>query len=333
MTASDKEHGRLYAAFPFSEQSFEDAALDVFRFQAKANLVYASWLQALKINRHEVKTLVDIPFFPIELFKSHSVTSLPNKVPLHTFYSSRTTGQTASKNFVFNFELYQQSSIMAFEAIFGPLSDYQILSLLPSYSQTGESSLVCMVHHFAKVAGQEKAVKLDVSLQSLHQGIEHSRIQGKRPLVFGVTHALLELAHQGVVEEDFLLIETGGMKGRGPELTRPELHHELSKAFPNADIRSEYGMTELFSQGYTNSHKSEVFILPPWCRASLRDETDPLSTPLNRNRGLLTIIDLANIDSCAFLATNDVAEITKEGIKILGRADHAEIRGCNLLTL
>lgn len=328
-----QEHRRLKAAFPFADQPFDEAALAVFRFQAQANPVLAEWLRLLKRPWQDIREVRDIPSLPIEFYKSRLVTSLPDREPQRFFYSSRTTGQTPSRHPVYDAGFYERVARMAFERLFGPLQQYRFLSLLPSYSQTGESSLVHMVHDFALAAGQGGAVKIEPDVKALEREVEIAVCQDRKPVLFGVTHALLAMADTGSTDAEFLLFETGGMKGRGAELTRPELHARLRKALPGADIRSEYGMTELFSQGYTRTDGGEHFVFPPWMQARLRELTDPLSPSVNRSRGGLDIIDLANLDTCAFIATGDQAELTSEGLAILGRVDHAEIRGCNLLTL
>lgn len=328
-----EEHRRLKAAFPFSDLPFEEAALAVFRFQAQANPVLAEWLRLLKRPWQEVDSIDAIPFLPIEFYKSRLVTSLPQAEPVRFFYSSRTTGQVPSRHPVYDPGFYEKTARRAFEQLFGSLHQYRFLSLLPSYSQTGESSLVYMVHDFALAAGQGGAVKIEPIMEALEREVEIALCQNRKPVLFGVTHALLALTDTGSTEAPFLLFETGGMKGRGAELTRSELHARLRQALPGADIRSEYGMTELFSQGYTLRNGGEHFAFPPWMAARLRDLTDPLSPSSNRFRGGLNIIDLANLDTCAFIATADQAERTEEGLAILGRIDHAEVRGCNLLAL
>ena len=325
------EHERLRAAFPFSGQPFEEAALAVFRFQAQANEVYGRWLSYLHRDWREVGSADQIPFLPIEFFKTQRVTSRPDLTPIHTFLSSRTTGQMPSRHEVVDFYLYEKAARMGFEGMFGGLEQFHFMSLLPSYSQTGESSLVHMAHGFSLAAGQSGAKKIEPTVESLKAALEYCLALGKRPVLFGVTHALLDLVETGGLNLPFLLFETGGMKGRGPELTRPELQARLRRAFPAADIRSEYGMTELFSQGYTTENGGEHFHFPSWMRGYLRDPTDPLSPSVTRQRGALNIIDIANLDSCAFIATSDQAEIDSGKVNILGRLDHAEIRGCNLL--
>lgn len=327
------ERASLRAQFPFEGQPFEDAALKVFRYQARANPVYGRWLTLLKRPPEAIERLVDIPFLPIQFFKSQIVWCLPGREAAQIFCSSRTTGQVPSQHLVYDLGLYAQSARLGYQQVFEPPEQYYFISLLPSYSQTGESSLVHMVHGFAQTAGQHGgAHRIEPTIYALEAALAAAQAQGKRPVLFGVTHALLALAEAGVLSSPFLLIETGGMKGRGPELTRAELHLRLQAAFPAADIRSEYGMTELLSQGYTQASGSESFVFPPWVQATLRDVYEPLA-PSQRGRGGLNLIDLANLDSCAFIATEDQAEATEGGFRILGRLDQAEIRGCNLLSL
>ncbi len=327
------ERASLRAQFPFEGQPFEDAALKVFRYQARANPVYGRWLILLRRSPETIERLADIPFLPIQFFKTQTVWCLPGRSASQIFCSSRTTGQVPSRHLVHDLGLYTESARLGFERVFGPLSGCYFISLLPSYSQTGESSLVHMVHGFAQAAGQrEGAHRIEPTIADLEIALAAAQVQGKQPALFGVTHALLALAKAGSLSTPFLLIETGGMKGRGPELTRAELHLRLQEAFLAADIRSEYGMTELLSQGYTQASGSESFVFPPWVQATLRDVYEPLA-PSQRGRGGLNLIDLANLDSCAFIATEDQAEATESGFRILGRLDQAEIRGCNLLSL
>ena len=328
-----QERAWLRAQFPFDGVPFEEAALRVFRYQARANPVYARWLTLIKRPAEGIRRVDEIPYLPIQFFKTQTVSCRPGGAASHVFCSSRTTGQVPSRHPVYDLGLYAESARLGFERTFGPLGRAFFISLLPSYSQTGESSLVHMVHSFAQATGQPQgAHRIEPTPAALAQALAAAAARGKRPVLFGVTHALLALAEAGPVAEPFLLLETGGMKGRGPELTRAELHARLREAFPAADIRSEYGMTELLSQGYTQASGSETFFFPPWVRASLRDVYEPLAPSL-RGRGGLNLIDLANLDSCAFIATEDQAEAYEGGIRILGRLDQAEIRGCNLLSL
>jgi len=319
--------------FPYTGHSFEAVALAMFRYQAQANPVYAQWISFLNLNPAAIILANQIPYLPISLFKTHTVTSRPADTPILTFLSSRTTGQQPSQHRLYEAGLYQKSVLEGFKKAFGEPNQYFFLSLLPSYGHAQESSLVYMVQYLAQKAGQKEAVTLQPTSQSLKSGLDLAEAQGKKALVFGVTHALLAMADGKSMSGPFILIETGGMKGRGKELTRSQLHNVLAAAFTGADIRSEYGMTELFSQGYTLGHQADAFVFPAWVQAHLQDPTDLLSKTYNRNKGVLALADLANLDSCAFISTSDLAEKTHNGWRILGRQDHAEIRGCNLLTL
>ena len=311
--------------------TFDALALDLFASQGRYNAVYAQYIALLRIAPASVATVEQIPFLPISLYKTHAVTCLPAASPVRTFASSRTSGQVPSQHLLYDLTWYHTLAIAGFERFFGPITQYAFLSLLPSYAQGRASSLVEMVHAFGLAAGSPLSAQAANTPAALAAQLEAIAASGRTPVVFGVTHALLALAAQGTMAQPCIVFETGGMKGRGPELTRPQLHATLAAAMAQATLLSEYGMTELLSQGYTLQSRSTTFATPPWLRLLLTDPRDPLDTSASRTRGQLSVIDLANVDSCAFVATQDVATRTPAGIEVLGRADDAELRGCNLL--
>jgi Acyl-protein synthetase, LuxE len=321
------------------EENFEDLALQVFRFQAKNCQVYQQYLSYLNINPQDVKTLSQIRFLPIEFFKSHSILS-GNVSPKVIFESSGTTGLNTSRHQVADPDFYLKISQQIFENFYGQLSDYQIFALLPSYLERQNSSLVFMVDHFIKTTNSPDSGfflnDYKALLDALRKASENRNSKTKI-LLIGVTFALLDLAESGhdlsFLQKipNLIIMETGGMKGRRKELLREEVHEILTGAFGVTKIHSEYGMTELLSQGYSTGEG--VFELPPSMKIFLRDVNDPFSSPHTQTRsGGLNVIDLANIDSCSFIETKDLGYFTENNkFKIIGRFDNSDIRGCNLM--
>jgi hypothetical protein len=316
------------------QQSFENLALELFEFQYEHVAVYRKYCDLLK--RNKPQSITEIPFLPIETFKSHEVVAqvpnanFPDEV---LFLSSGTTGAIRSKHRVLEPSLYQQSAINTFEHYFGKLSDMVVCALLPNYLQQGNSSLVYMVDLLIKQTKDERSgFFLDDVDSMLHQ-IQSAKQEGKKVILFGVSYALLDLAEQNVNLSGVYVLETGGMKGRRKELPKEELHAALKSGLKLAEIYSEYGMTELLSQAYCKN--DEPFLTPPWMRILLRDERDPLTfLPENSDKsGGVSVIDLANVLSCAFIHTQDLGKYKGSGFQLLGRFDHADIRGCNQLIL
>lgn len=300
--------------------------------QAARNPVYCEWCRLLGMKTEEVDSIEKIPFLPVRFFKSHSITCYPDREPERWFESSRTTGQTPSRHALYRPEWYSRVSCKIFQDNFGPLAGFGFVSLLPSYRQNPASSLITMVEDFARASGVP-LVQDEAAMADLPDQLNTIREAGRKPVLFGVTFALLQATEQfSGYDEPFTLIETGGMKGHGKEITRQELHKILADAFPKADIRSEYGMTEMLSQGYTGQSRSERFTLPAWCRVLVREPRDPLSALDGAGKGVINMIDLANLDTCCFLALDDLCErFADQSFTVLGRMDQAEIRGCNLL--
>lgn len=313
-----------------SSFSFEQMALEAFRYQATHNLVYAAYLTALQCKPEQVNTIEKIPFLPIGFFKTHKVTS-GSFSPEVIFESSTTTGTTPSQHLVRNPSLYQSSFLKGFERFWGSPHDTCIIGLLPSYLERKNSSLVYMVKELIERSGHPSSGFYLNETEALAETLTQLELKKQRTLLIGVTFALLDFAttHSQKLQHT-TLIETGGMKGRAEEVTREEVHTQLKKAFQLPAIASEYGMTELFSQAW--SKENGLFECPPWMKVLVREEEDPLSVKSYGNGGL-NIIDLANIDSCCFIATDDAGRIHPNGhFEMLGRLDGATVRGCSLLT-
>jgi hypothetical protein len=316
--------------YSVNESSFEDIALELFHFQAVHNPVYADFLRNLSVEIKSVKQLSQIPFLPIRFFKSHDIKT-GEWVPEVTFTSSGTTSSTTSRHLVRDLSFYLSHSQRCFEYFFGSLGGYHLLALLPSYLERRGSSLIAMIDHFIK--GSESAYS-DFYLHDvdrLAERLDSLRRDDKRTLLWGVSFALLDLAeHRSMDLSHCLLLETGGMKGKRKEIIRHELHKMLSHAFHLKKVFSEYGMTELLSQAYTNG--GTRFFCPPWMRVLARELTDPLETGLLNETGGINVIDLANCHSVAFIETEDLGRVFEDGtFEVLGRADNSDVRGCSLL--
>ncbi len=305
-----------------NEASFMDHALAAFRFQATHNDVYRRYLQHLQVSCVNVKKIEDIPFLPITFYKRHCIQSGNWQAEL-IFKSSGTSGQTRSVNRLRDAGLYRQLAIKTFESHFGSLTAYSLYALLPSYLEQGHSSLVYMVDAFLA-----RTTKGGFYLKAGRHWLQELD-QQKQPLLFGVSYALLDLVEDiSKPFENLTVIDTGGMKGRKKELTRQALHEQLSK-LTRKPIYSEYGMTELMTQAYGAEGKLRY---PPWARAYIREVNDPLSLH-PEGVGVLNVVDLANIDTCCFVATDDLARVSGTCFEILGRTDHSDIRGCNLMAI
>ncbi|WP_299985558.1 acyl transferase [uncultured Pontibacter sp.] len=319
----------LLAEQPFD---FTETALALFRYQAEHNQVYHDYLQHLGRDPKQVTQLEDIPFLPIEFFKTHEVKTGTFE-PEVTFYSSGTTQMTRSQHQVASLEWYLRTTKRIFESFYGPLTDYVVLALLPSYLEQGGSSLVAMVDYFVKQSGQEEEGFYLRNHDELLQTVKRAQQKRKKVLLIGVSYALLDWADELKGQEDFshvTIMETGGMKGRRREMIREELHAYLKQGFGVQAIHSEYGMTELLSQAYSlgDGHFHPGYTL----RVLLRDLNDPFDIRPDMRSGGINVIDLANIDSCAFIETKDIGRLKPDGtFEVLGRFDNSDIRGCNLL--
>jgi phenylacetate-coenzyme A ligase PaaK-like adenylate-forming protein len=313
------------------EKTFRDAALEVFHFQARHTPVYRDYLAALKTDPASVKEIEEIPFLPIEFFKSHTVLEEGLDAEI-VFESSGTTGTVPSRHHVADAGLYRESFLRTFNSFYGSPEEICILALLPSYLEREHSSLVFMMDHLIRWSKHpDSGFYLD-HLEDLSVILQKRNKDHQATLLVGVSFALLDLAEQHPMRfgSKMELMETGGMKGRRKELIRSELHQQLKEAFGLQNIHSEYGMTELLSQAYSGGEG--LFHCPPWMKILIRDPNDPLSLLTPGHSGGINIIDLANIHSCSFLATSDLGKVHEDGsFEVLGRFDHSDIRGCNLL--
>lgn len=315
-----------------SNKQFEKIALKVFRFQYDNNIVYREFCQYLNIEKHNVKSLQQIPFLPIQFFKSHEVLSSEEKIQ-ETFTSSGTTGMTTSRHLVTDVTLYEESYRKAFSQFYGNIENYAVLALLPSYLDREGSSLIYMVDDLIKLSNHPESGFYLNNYDELIQKLIELDSSGENIILIGVTYALLDLIEkQNFQLKNTIIMETGGMKGRRKEMIREELHDLLCKGFGVDAIHSEYGMTELLSQAYSLGHG--VFECPNWMQILIRDTEDALSYIENEKTGGINVIDLANINSCSFIATQDLGKKKpNNSFEVLGRFDNSDIRGCNLMVL
>ena len=316
-----------------SEQAFNELALEVFNHQFNNNKVYRSFCDLLYVHPSEVKCVEDIPFLPIQFFKTHHVLSSSDPIQ-RTFTSSGTTGSITSSHFVTDLNIYETSFTKGFEAFYGTPEDYVVLALLPSYLEREGSSLIYMVDAFIKQSNQPESGFYLNNLSELKDTLIKLDSEGKKVLLIGVSFALLDLVETYQFNlKHTIIMETGGMKGRRKELIRDELHAQLKQGFGVDTIHSEYGMTELLSQGYSKGNG--LYNCPPWMRILTRDTEDALSIqPMGKTGGGINVIDLANINSCSFIATQDLGRVYNNGsFEVIGRFDHSDIRGCNLMVL
>ena len=321
------------AVFNIQNQSdFKTCALQVFRHQFKNNAIYRSFCDLLYIHSSDVKEIEEIPFLPIQFFKCHAVLSSTQAVK-ETFTSSGTTGSSVSKHMVTDLSWYTKSYTKGFEYFYGPIEDYTVLGLLPNYLERDGSSLIYMVDDFIKKSNKPASGFYLNNLTELSKTLIALDKKGEKVLLIGVTFALLDLIERQQFKlHNTIIMETGGMKGRRKEIIRNELHEILCAGFGVSKIHSEYGMTELLSQGYSSG--DGVFDCPPWMKILARDTEDALTMVGTNKTGGLNVIDLANYNSCSFIATQDLGKVDNNGsFEVLGRFDHSDIRGCNLMVM
>ncbi len=313
-----------------SKEEFEQTALQVFLYQAENNLVYKEYIQHLGIKTADITLLEQIPFLPIEFFKSRKVVS-SDKEAQAIFTSSGTTGNLTSRHFVPDLKLYEASFTKGFEQYYGAVSDYCILALLPVYLEREGSSLIYMMEKLIKDSRHEKSGFYLHNHEELIATITDLKKQNQKILLLGVSFALLDLAEKFQLDLDGVVVmETGGMKGRRKEITREELHAFLTEKLGVQKIHSEYGMTELLSQAYSKG--DSLFFTPSWMKILIRDTYDPFTYEKQGRSGGVNVIDLANVHSCSFIETQDLGKIHPDGsFEILGRFDNSDVRGCNLL--
>tara|TARA_R110000868_G_scaffold219558_2_gene470613 strand:+ start:75 stop:1055 length:981 start_codon:yes stop_codon:yes gene_type:complete len=315
-----------------AEQKFNKLALDIFNHQFKNNKVYRSFCDLLYRHPSDVKTIEEIPFLPIQFFKSHQVLSSTENIQT-TFSSSGTTGSFTSKHHVTHLEIYKQSFTKGFQQFYGNIEDYVVLALLPSYLEREGSSLIYMVNDMISESGHNESGFYLNNFSELKDTLIRLDSAEKKVLLIGVSFALLDLVETYQFHlKNTIVMETGGMKGKRKELIREELHKQLKNGFGVENIHSEYGMTELLSQAYSKGNG--VFNCPNWMKVLTRDTEDALSINTFEKAGGINIIDLANINSCSFIATQDLGFVNRDGaFEIVGRFDNSDIRGCNLMVL
>ncbi|BDB53998.1 acyltransferase [Flavobacterium ammoniigenes] len=315
-----------------NQKQFDKMALKVFRYQYENNGVYREFCDFLKTDVQKVKTIQLIPFLPIQFFKSHEVVSNSNPIQT-TFTSSGTTGMVTSKHLVTDVSIYEESYRKAFSQFYGNIEDYVVVALLPSYLEREGSSLIHMVDDLIQLSNQADSGFYLHNYDELIEKLIQLDQSGQNVILIGVTYALLDLIEKHSFQlENTIIMETGGMKGKRKEMIREELHQELCNGFGVKSIHSEYGMTELLSQAY--SLGDGIFECPSWMQISIRDTEDALSYIRDGKTGGINVIDLANINSCSFIATQDLGKKYSNGsFEVLGRFDHSDIRGCNLMVV
>ena len=320
-----------------SDASFNVLALQLFHEQSEKNQVYKQYLNLIRKDPSVVSHYTQIPCLPVSFFKTQQVITV---APLDfqqakqsiLFKSSGTTQQERSTHWVYNAQWYEKVAAEGFKRFFGEINEYVIIACLPSYYDNKESSLLYMVNHFISLSNNPLSGYYDFDSEDMANVIDKCRKEGKKAWIIGVTYALLDWAESNkkiILDDSSIVLETGGMKGRRKELIRSELHELLKEGLGVSKIYSEYGMCEMLSQAY--SFEKEEFEAVPWLRFGLRELNDPFSS-LRMGNGVLQVFDLANMDSCAFLETQDIGQRDNAGnLKILGRLDNSDIRGCNLM--
>jgi hypothetical protein len=315
--------------FSLTDNGFDSLATEVFQFQYQHNKVYAKWCDLLNSRQSTVNG--QPPFLPISFFKSHTITTTLFQ-PQQIFESSGTTQTINSKHLVKDIAIYEQSFIKAFELFYGNINEWCIIGLLPSYLERNNSSLVMMIDTLIKLSNHSNSGFYLNEFDKLTSTLQSLEATQQKTLLIGVTFALLDFAENYPMQlQRTIIMETGGMKGRRKELTRAEVHAIITNGLGVKKVHSEYGMTELLSQAYSKG--DGTFICPPWMKVLVRDEEDPLSVKTS-GKGVLNIIDLANIYSCSFIATEDVGVVHEDGsFEVWGRLDNSDIRGCSLLVI
>ncbi len=315
-----------------TQREFEEFTLELFRFQSKNNAIYQEYISLLNISVDEVIHSSQVPFMPISFFKEFEIRSVVGK-PSHTFTSSGTTGSIQSKHHIKDIHIYEKSFLTTFQHFYGPIENYCILALLPSYLERQGSSLIYMAGRLIETSKHPESGFYLNEFEKLNTVLNKLEKQEQKTLLLGVSFALLDFAETFKPNLNHTVVmETGGMKGRRKEMIRAELHENLQRAFGVQHIHSEYGMTELLSQGYSKGNG--VFNCPSWMRILTRDTEDALSILPKGRAGGINVVDLANINSCSFIATQDLGRVFEnQSFEIIGRFDNSDIRGCNLMVL
>lgn len=317
--------------FSVNADNFSQLSLSIFHWQYQHNKVYQQWVDLLGVHLNDIKIPQSIPALPISFFKDYTVVSsdLPPNI---VFESSGTSGMITSRHSLVDVQLYEQSFLQGFQHQYGPLNEWCILALLPAYLERQHSSLVYMANRMIQESQHEQSGFYLYNYADLAKTIQVLESSGQKTLLLGVTFALLDFSAQFPMQlEHTIVMETGGMKGRGKELTRLALHETLSSRLGLSVVHGEYGMTELLSQAYSKGDGR--YQCPPWMKVYVHKEDDPFELS-ETGTGLIQVIDLANVYSCAFIATQDIGRVYADGsFEVLGRMDHADVRGCSLLVI
>lgn len=322
--------------FSVDKESFPSTALEVFAFQYRHNEVYRKYCDTLKINTADIQSVTQIPFLPISFFKTHYITSTSFE-PQAIFESSGTTQTISSKHLIKDVGLYEKSFTAGFKSIYGDAKEWCIIALLPSYLERKNSSLVLMADKLIQLSTHKQSGFYLNEFEKLKAVLIELENQKQKTLLIGVTFALLDFAEQfSMPLQHTTIMETGGMKGRREEMTRQQVHNILSKAFQKEHIHSEYGMTELLSQAYSKG--KGIFNCPPWMQILIREEDDPFTIYEAGKKeiasGAINVIDLANLYSCSFIATEDTGKLyTDRSFEVMGRLDNTDVRGCSLMAV
>ena len=303
-----------------STYNFNQKAIEIFNFQYNNNSVYSQYCKLINVNAKSIKKIKDIPFLPIQFFKNYTVSS----------YNKHTHSFKRSVHYIKDINIYIESFTQCFEENFGSINNTVFLGLLPSYIEQGNSSLIYMVDYLIQKSNRKESGFYLNDYKKLYDLILKLEKSEKKIILIGVSYALLDFIDNfSLKTKNLVIIETGGMKGRRKEITREELHDKLKRGFNSNNIKSEYGMTELLSQAYSNTNG--IFKSPPWLKILVREINDPLYVK-SHGKGALNFIDLANVNSCSFIASDDIGEVYRDSsFKVLGRLSNSEIRGCNLM--
>ncbi|MBT6636270.1 MAG: acyl transferase [Flavobacteriaceae bacterium] len=313
-----------------SSQEFEKYSIEIFNYQFEKNTIYREFCRLTGKNPSNIRSSFEIPFLPIQFFKTHKIIS-SNQPIKKTFYSSGSTKNNLSKHHIIDLKLYEDCFLKIFMNFYGSPSQYNIIALLPTYLENKNSSLIYMVNKLIEKSENKHSEFYLDNYKKLKEKLLYLEEGDKKTILFGVSYALLNLIDFYKFKlKKTIIIETGGMKGKRKELIKSELHQMLKIGFGVKNINSEYGMTELISQAY--SIHNEKFKSPPWMKIYIRESEDPMNIKTDNKSGGINIIDLANYNSCSFIATDDLGRLDKNGnFEILGRLDNSDQRGCNLL--
>lgn len=313
-----------------THSEFKKQCLDIYNFQYENNMVYQNYCNMICEDPTDVNEINKIPFLPISFFKTKKILSTDNFEKV--FYSSGTTTNSRSKHFISSLKLYQKSFINNFKLNYSDITQYTILALLPNYYDNKDSSLIYMIEKLIKLSkSKESGFFLDDYINLSKKLIELDTKKERKTILIGVPYALLDMIDFNQLQlNNTIIMETGGMKGRRKEMVRTELHEKLKRGFGVSEIHSEYGMTELLSQAYSKG--DGIFKTPSWMKVIIRDINDAQNLDFNKKSGAINIIDLANYNSCSFIATDDMGKhVNDDEFELIGRVDNSDIRGCNLL--